>query len=354
MGITRAILLSVACIALSACQYAENVNREAYLQYHGSRWRAATLACVESTDYTAPASPLTPRLAASRGIDDLYAAVPGLYAQRRTAFSELVQRSEMSTQFVAEMLNVLSNRDTTHIENLASQIDDNFAKQEAARANWNSEYAALAEAVEHLEAEWDAVWPGNNLQFDFEQALADLRAERVPEPSDVRQTALIRYHDNEYNRQAMIYLDYDPGEFEVLPKSHVPEGCDALAAALRRQEAGLLVRYSLDQAIGNDVDLVQRLALVDLSQTPWEDVTVPRGRYAEPRVAAAIARLKLLKYIDELLSASLDVFLHDVDLEWAKVWPGHQLETNIFSFAGLPRSDRLEPWDSLRDQPGPN
>lgn len=354
MGVARAVLLFVVCAALGACQYAQNLNRHAYQQYHGSRWRAATLACAGQAEYAEPGSPATPRLVDARGIDDLYAALPGLCTEQRSEFSELLQRSEVSTQFVAEMLNVLSNRDTTHIEHLAAQIDDYFAEQEAALSEWRDAFASLADAVEHLEAEWEEVWPDNKLDFDLAAALARLRAERVPELTEVRRTALARYHDNEYNRQAMIYLDYDPGEFDVLPKSHVPEGCDALAGALRRQEAGLLVRYSLDQAIGNDVDLVQRLALVDLSQTPWEDVTVPRGRYAEPRVAAAIARLKLLKYIDELLSASLDVFLFDVNEEWEEVWPGHQLETNIFSFAGLSRTDGLVPRDPTQAQSGVN
>ncbi len=352
MGVTRGFVCCIAGLALTACQYATHINQDAYRLYHESRWNEAVLACIESRKYKEPESPATPRIALDNGIEGLYASIPELYASERRKFAALADRSELSTEFVADMLSVLNNRDTTNIEHLAEQIEEYFKGQEAARAGWQSAHAALDGAMESLRSGWAGVWADNDLKFDFEGTMRELRLAHVPELSEVRVKALQRYYDNEYSRQAMIYLDYDPGEFNVIPKSHVPEGCDELSSALNRQEAGLLVRYSLDQAISNDVALVQKLALVDLSKTPWEDVKVPKGRYAEPRVAAAIARLKLLKYIDELLSSSLDVFLYDVDEKWGEIWPGNTLETNIFGFAGLPRTDGLKPSAAAKSAPG--
>jgi hypothetical protein len=354
MGVARAILLCLALAVLGGCQYARNLNGQAYRQYHESRWNEAVRACVDERGYAPPSTPATPRIAYSRGLETLYGLIPLRYGLEREKFGTLVRRSEVSTQFVAEMLSVLNNRDTTNIESLSRQIDEYFGRQQEAREAWRTKFAELDVALADLEAAWDEVWPDNDFSFELDQELTQVWLETVPELTNVRRTALERYYGNEFNRQAMIYLDYEPVDFDVLPESHVPAGCDDLSAALNRQEAGLLVRYSLDQAIASDVELVQRLALVDLSRTPWEDVKVPKGRYAEPRVAAAIARLKLLKYIDELLSSSLDVFLYDVQGEWNRVWPGNQLDTNIFSFAGLPRAEWLGLGESAGAAPDAN
>jgi hypothetical protein len=147
----------------------------------------------------------------------------------------------------------------------------------------------------------------------------------------------------------MIYLAYEPA-VPPNPQSHVPKDCVELSWALRRLEAALLVRYSMDQAIEADVQRIQELARVDLSETPWDEIRIPQGRYARPRVTASIARLKLLKRLDALLMDCLDVIVRDVDLRWREVWPQHELETNIFAFAGLSHQKELPP-DALTDLP---
>jgi hypothetical protein len=67
-------------------------------------------------------------------------------------------------------------------------------------------------------------------------------------------------------------------------------------------------------------------------------------------VTASIARLKLLKRLDALLMECLDVIVRDVDLHWREVWPQHELETNIFAFAGLSHQAEL-PRDAITDMP---
>lgn len=332
---------------LAGCDWLESIDTQAYRDYHASRWQAVVEAFVcEQPSVVMPVEPVIPRVCAET-VDPAYSAIIASTENERTAWKTFCEQSETTVQFTAEMLSVLANRNTVSIELMTPQIDDYATEREVLRQDWQAARQGIADAVKRLAATWDTVWPGQDLCFDLLADAEQARAALQPHPNDIRAAALAHYHENEYSRLALIYLDYEP-EVDPNPVSHVPKGCSELAAALARLEAALLVRFSMDEAIRADVNRVQDLAHVDLSRTPWEQIKVPSGHYARPRVTASIARLKLLKYLDSLLTSCLDVLVHDVELEWRRVWPAHKLTVNIFSFAGLDEVSGL-PDDPLTD-----
>lgn len=344
-----ACLLAVPILLLAGCRYFEDINAEAYREFHAAAWQATVEACVRGRDHLElSAEPVAPRVCEDHVVP-AYRGIVSTAAAERESWRKLRAQSQTALEFTAEMLEVLARRDVLNIEQLAPQIDKYVEEHQSLRGQWRERWTSIGTAVGELEAAWQAVWPAQDLQFDFSTAAAAVLNKLKPPPGAERTAALEHYHANEYARLAMIYLDFAPAE-EPNPKSHVPEGCGELSWALKRLEAALLVRYSMDRAIEEDVDRIQQLSLVDLSETPWEDIRIPEGRYARPRVTASIARLKLLKYLDTLLMDCLDVIVRDVDQHWRKVWPQHQLETNIFAFAGLSQQREL-PSDPLSDLP---
>jgi|GEM_PF-4885700 len=330
-GVAGALLL---IMAAAGCQFFDDVNADAYRQWHSACWPATVEAYVmDRPELTLPAEPPMPRVCAET-VAPAYGAIITAAAEERRARRSLHLQSATALQFVAEMLDVLVGRDTLSIEQLAPQIDTYVEEHAVLRTHWQERREDVAAAVLALEQAWSEVWPRQDLRFDLAGDAAQLEAGLVVPPNDVRTIALRQYHANEYARLAMVYLDYEPAAMPS-PESHVPEGCDELAKALERLEAALLVRYSMDQAIETDVERVAELARVDLSRTPWDEIRIPQGRYARPRVTASIARLRLLKYLDTLLMDCLDIAVYEVDLAWREVWPEHDLETNVFAFAGL-------------------
>lgn len=334
---------------LTGCQYFEDVNLKAYREFHAACWAATVDAYAsQQAEVILPSNPPAPRMCEGR-IVSAYHGIAAAAQAERDSWRHLRSQSQTSLQFVAEMLEVLSSRDTLNIEHLAPQIETFAEQHQKERENWRNSRNGISVAVIELESAWSELWPQQDLSFNL---TADAQARYnvlYPPPGAVRTEALTQYYSNEYARLAMIYLDFEPAQ-PPNPKSHVPDGCDELSWALKRLEAALLVRYSMDQAIEADVKRIQELAMVDLSQTPWDEISIPQGRYARPRVAASIARLKLLKHLDALLMNCLDVIVRDVDLHWRKVWPQNQLETNIFAYAGLSHQVEL-PQNSLTDLP---
>jgi len=342
-------LLAALAAFCAGCRYFENINAQTYREYHAACWQAVVEACLrQQDDVTLPADPPAPRLCEDRVVPAYHGIIIAAAAERES-WRKLRGQSQTALEFIAEMLEVLASRDVLNIEHLAPQIDEHMADHDALREEWRASRAGIGEAGSELQAAWQEVWPDNGFQFDLSTDAAALRNKLQPPPTAVRREALEHYYDNEYARLAMIYLDYEPSELPN-PESHVPQGCEELSWALKRLEAALLVRYSMDRAIEADVGRIQELSRVDLSATPWDEIRIPEGRYARPRVTASIARLKLLKYLDTLLMNCLDVIVRDVDLHWRAVWPQHELETNIFAFAGLSQQTEL-PQDALSDLP---
>lgn len=340
LRLARSLLVLLSGALLAGCDLVERIDAQAYRDYHASRWQATVDAFVrEQATLRLPVEPPTPRVCADE-MEAGYRRIVVQAEQSRTDWAVLDRSSRIAVQFVAEMLDVLVSRDTVQIEKLAPQIDRYVAEHAENRRIWSGQREAIARSESELHNKWAKVWPANDLDFDLAADAAALRSVVHDAPSDTRSAALSHYHENEYNRLAMIYLDFSP-EVTPNPQSHVPAGCDGLSDALSHLEAGLMVRYSMDRAIEQNVTRIQELALVDLSQTPWEDIRIPQGRYARPRVTASIARLKLLKYLDTLLTDCLDVLVCDVEIHWRRVWPGHGLETSIFGYAGLPTTGEL-------------
>jgi len=349
MRLGWAVLVVTLLVLPEGCRYFEDINAEAYREYHSACWQTVVEAYArQQDDVTLPADPPAPRLCEARVVP-AYHGILQAAAAERAAWRKLRGQSQTALEFIAEMLEVLASRDVQNIEHLAPQIDEHVAAHEALREEWRSSRAEIGQAVNELKAAWQEVWPQNDFQLDLSADAARLRDKLHPPPTATRREALEHYHNNEYARLAMIYLDYKPSEMPN-PESHVPQGCEELSWALKRLEAALLVRYSMDRAIEADVERIQELSRVDLSATPWDEIRLPEGRYARPRVTASIARLKLLKYLDTLLMNCLDVIVRDVDLHWREVWPQHELETNIFAFAGLSRLTEL-PQDALSELP---
>lgn len=342
-----ALLVAGGCLLLAGCDLISRIDTRAYLNYHASRWSAVVEAYVlEQPTVSMSDDPPAPRVCTPR-VEPAYKRIVTEAHSVGEEWAKLSDQSRLAVQFTSEMLDVLVSRDTFNIEKLAPQIDDYVGEHARLHTRWHEQREAVAAAVTELDAAWTEVWPEHECELDLPADAARARVRLCPSPLKARADALAHYHENEYNRLAMIYLDYQPVAVPN-PVSHVPADCDELSMALRHLEAGLLVRYSMDQAIERDVDRVVELARVDLSETPWENIRIPKGRYARPRVTAAIARLKLLKYLDSLLTGSLDVLVGDVELQWRRVWPNHRLETNIFAFAGLTPVSELPP-DPLDD-----
>jgi len=340
-------MLGVLGLVVAACDMVQQINTDAYRDYHQTRWQAAVDAYAHyRADYEPPAEPPMPVVCQER-VHPLYGEIVAAGHREHEAWQTALAQSETSLEFAAEMLEVLVGRDVVNIEKLAPQIDDYAQQQESALGRWQQMRQQVADGVAELKAAWDEVWPKQDLDFDLMTAAAQVRQREVPALTDVRAAALELYYHTEYTRLAIVYLSYE-AEPSPIPKAHVPEGCEALSEALNRLEAGLLVRYSMDEAIERDVERVQQLALVDLSKTPWDQIRVPKGRYTEARVAATIARLKLLKYVDTLAVSALDVILREVDLQWQLVWPENELDTNVFSYAGLPQAPQPLP-DPLKE-----
>lgn len=333
------VLVASLAWGVCACDYVSSVNNQANQAYHASRWQAVVQACVSGEAYQAPTEPPVPRVCQGT-VDVAYPMVAARFNAAKSAWEELVDQAKFDLAFVAEMLGVLENRNTISIEQLAPQITSFIEQTDTLEADWRDTLEQTQLALDNLQAAWETVWPGNDLQFGLEQQIASQRASIIGEVSGVRKDALEHYHQNEFSRMAEKYLGFEPGDYQPQPESHVPQGGAGVEEAHFALDTALLVRYGLDVAIEQDLELISRLTKVDLSSQSWDDIKVPKGRYGEKRVSAAIARLKLLKYLDTLATDSLGIVIREVGLEWENVWPGHSLETNIFAYAGIPKVDR--------------
>lgn len=331
------LLVSLA-LGASACDYISDINNQAYRAYHSSRWQATTRSCVSGEPYQAPAEPPVPRVC-SPTVDNNYPVVALQYNSIALAWDRLVLQAEDNLAFSTEILEGLESRNTTSIEQLAPQISSYLENTSKIEADWRVTLEESAHAQKNLQAAWEEAWADNDLQFDLEQQVISKRLELANKTGELREETLAHYHQNEFSRMAESYLGFEIVGYEVPTESHLPGDCGEVAEAHRALNDALLIRYGIDKAIEQDMELISRLAKVDLSSQSWEDIQMRKGRYGEKRVSAAIARLKLLKYLDTLATDSLGIIIREVGLAWGEVWPGHTLETNIFEFAGVPKVD---------------
>lgn len=333
------------------CSWVEQMNQSAYRRYHENRWRAlAAAVAAGEAELKLPANPQPP-LVCGEGLDEAYAAIAALGAQEQQAWQDLLTQCGISLGHCSQLLDVLAARDVARIGLLSAELPQVTAAQQRTLGNWHGRQDAIVQRLDWLRTQWAAAWPQQDLDFDLDAAVRQARLAAVKPPSAQQQALLEHYYQNEYARLAMVYLDYQP---PTLPDPHlaVPAGCAEVAAALKRLEAALLVRFNLDEAIEMDVQKVyealQAGARPDAAPPvlDWSEAGQADGKhYLDQRMAISVARLKLLKYMDHLATACLDVYLRDVDLQWHALWPQIPLDTNILSFAGLP--DKSQPAPAL-------
>ena len=339
-------LLALVVLASGCSGYLQRVNSQVLAEYHASRMQAVALAALEDKGrYSAPEWPPVPLICGKR-VEGAYAALVPRAEEVRRAWTALLHQSEGQAAFISKFITALTGRNVEDIRQYSTLIarqDQNFA---AARLRWEKARAAQGQAVAALRQAWDEAWPGNSLRFSLAQSQAELEAGMAPRLDGQRLQALHGYHHDVYTRLAMTYLGYTP---PVLPNPlpPVPTGCERLADALKRLETSLGARYDLDAAIQLDISRVEELGHVDLDRMNWDQIerkyAGDGGRY----LAASVARLKLYKLLDSMLTSALDVQVREVELKWSEVWPEPDVVLNLFSFAGVSLSALDDTSDGL-------
>ena len=298
--------------------------------YHSSRWEAILAAEHGDTAVLLPGSPALPAEEYAE-IEALYAALLNDIRVVQTKDAELLKQSELSIELCAEMIDALVSRNVGSVGKLAPNVEEYRLAQEGAQRAAQAAAASKAETLTALEDKWDALHRRNEFVFDLHAAAGEADRQTKEEVDELRREALEHYHNNEYNRLAETYLGYVPA-VKPLPKSHIPQHCQDLAYSLRVLEAALLVRYSIDKAISGDVEIVQKYAAGSGGRIDWKELTLPRDPYSRGRVETAMARLKLLKILDSILSQAQPPISAEVARQWHLIWPAHSLETDIYRY----------------------
>ncbi|MEZ5337205.1 MAG: hypothetical protein R3F46_02985 [bacterium] len=312
----------------------EKVLRE----YHDSRWQAVVDAVASGDDgVVLPAEPAVPKALEKLALEEAYEALAANRTSEEERWKALIEQSDLSMRFIAEMLDVLERNDPQSISELAPQMEAFLAGQEGAMADWRELRSLLRSRLDELQSSWDSAWAANEFDLDLLAQVERIQADKLGRLSPERTAALTHYHDNEFARLSRDYLDWQPpadGE-EISPVAHVPEDCEGVKLALRGLEAALVLRHALDTAIVRDTAVLEEFLPGGLGTGPLGELQIPDNRYGSHRARLAVARLELYRMLDGLLTDVLDVMIYDVNREWTLVWPGNGLENNIFAYAGV-------------------
>ncbi len=313
----------------------EKVLRE----YHDSRWQAVVRAVAEGHDSVVlPAEPVVPGALTKLELESAYEALAHNRTSEEQSWTSLIEQSDLSMRFIAEVLDVLERNDPASISELVPQIDNYIEQQQQALSDWRALRSELRGKLDTLQQSWDSAWPDNEFDFDLLAQVERIQADQLGRLGPERINALTHYHDNEFQRLARDYLEYEPAADaeEISTAVHVPEDCDRIDEAVSGLEAALVLRHALDAAIVRDKDVVDRYVphLFDGNE-PSGSVIIPDAGYGSHRARLAVARLELYRMLDGLLTDVLDVMIYDVSREWTLVWPGNQLENNIFAYAAV-------------------
>lgn len=342
-------LLLALILLTSSCDQLQRASRrpggifgpseQALREYHDSRWQAVVRSIAEGRDKVSlPAEPEVPSALQGLDLEDSYQQLAGNRTAEESSWQELISQSELSMRFIAEMLDVLERNDADSIGELAPQIDDYTEQQQEAAASWRRLRGELRARIDTLQQAWDSAWPDNEFDFDLLAQVERIQADQLGRLSPERIAALTHYHDNEFSRLARDYLGYIPPEgIQVSSQAHVPEGCEGIQEAVKGLEAALVLRHALDTAIVRDTEVLEQYVpnLLDGDQS-LADIEIPDVRYGGHRARLAVARLQLYRLLDRLLVDVLDVMIFHLEREWTLVWPGNELENNIFAWAGMP------------------
>lgn len=304
--------------------------------YHDSRWQAVVTACAEGEDAVLlPAEPAVPAALLKLRLEESYAALAENRSSEEINWTALIEQSDLSLRFIAEMLDVLERNDADSISTLVPQIDDFTLRQNGALEDWRTLRQELRGKLDALQESWDDCWPDNGLDFDLLADVERVRGEELGSLSPERIAALTHFHDNEFARLSRDYLGFAPGEMEISPQAHVPQDCQGISSACAGLEAALVMRFALDTAIMRDMELVDSYVPGGIAGKALHQLDIPENRYGAHRARLAVARLQLYKLLDGLLTGVLDVMIYDLSRQWQLVWPGNELENNIFAYAGV-------------------
>ena len=356
----RLTLLLIVMVLIASCDELQRAaNRpggvfgpsEAVLRdYHDSRWQSVVVAVAEGRDsVNLPAEPEVPAALEKLRLEEAYEALAHNRTSEELSWKKLIEQSDLSMQFIAEMLDVLERNDADSISELVPQIEDYHSRQHAALADWRELRSALRGKLDNLQQSWDTAWPDNEFDLDLLAHVEQVQARRLGQLKPARIAALTHYHDNEFARLSRDYLGLEvQDDEEISSVAHVPEDCQGIESAVNGLEAALVLRHALDSAIVRDMEIVDSYVPGGIGKGPISQVSIPDVRYGGHRARLAVARLQLYRMLDGLLTDVLDVMIYDVNREWALVWPGNELENNIFAYAGVSQAvPKLEdPYDN--------
>ncbi|MCB1186120.1 hypothetical protein KDL29_03045 [bacterium] len=356
------LLALVLCASCEQLQRAANKpggvfgpSEKVLREYHDSRWQAVVNAVAEGSDEVVlPDEPEVPKALEKLNLEQGYQALAANRTSEELSWQALIEQSDLSMRFSAEVLDVLERNDADSISQIVPQIDDYASQQETAMSDWRALRSQLRGSLDSLQQDWDSAWPDNEFDFDLLAQVERIQADQLGRLSPERIAALTHYHDNEFSRLATDYLEYEPAEAEEISAvAHVPADCEGISDATRRLEAALIVRHALDSAIVRDRELVESYVPGVLGKGPISNVSIPDTRYGSHRARLAVARLELYSMLDGLVTDVLDVMIYDVNREWTLAWPGNELENNIFAYAGVQQTvPRLEdPYEAPASKP---
>lgn len=331
MGVARLISLAVLLVCAAGCSYIAGVNERAYRKYHASRFDAVLTAYLDKLAVKLPSDPPAPAVC-RQSIEQQYKRLISEVMDEHWAWQALIMQARNTITFTAELVKHLDERETDGIAALTPRISEYATELELEQEDWRAAAENLAKQLNHLEALWSDVQPALNIETSLRPALISLREqERQASQKDLRPT-LREYHRATYSRLAELYLStVEPvGPYLEIPE---PEQFSELSDSLQMLEETLVVRQLLDKTIEENLELLAELTEADKTELDFSNLPEPADSYSAPRFAATVARLKVLKSLDNLLTKAADVVYYDVDRSWLLVWPDHDLETNIISFA---------------------
>jgi hypothetical protein len=204
------------------------------------------------------------------------------------------------------------------------------------------------------------------------------------------------YHAAAYGRLASAYLDAAIEQDSAAVPA--PAALEDVNTVLRGLEPALAARYDLDELTARELErfeLASGLRLEDVLALPAAAPSDPvlaaenRGQqveasaagldrqqlwqklkqgivpslsgkrdkvlkdYRKEMLAISLARLQLLRELNELLSRSLSVQQRELTRQWEAAWPNPAVETNLFAFAEARKSVRqsTRPVEQLEELP---
>lgn len=309
-----------------SCEYLPGyINEESLREYHDGRMLAVGLAYLGEQGYESgePPKPLPPEF------DDNYRKLALEAKELAQAFEEASDSSDTAVQYCAEVLDVLRRRDAAYLEKLAPDIETHRqALKDADRKPKQRAVSAAEESVK-LSQSWDGIWREHQLDCSLKYA-ESLAVSSLAQPvNDLRAEALSTFHLLEFSRLATTYI---LGTDDDTTQSHVPQGCDDLAYAIRRYEAALYVKSALTKAMQEEAEVLADYSDVDPNELMKNFDGFP-NMYERRKGQTAAARLQLMQVLLEMTESAEEYLFHNMREKWQMAWPGHSLEMDLRAYA---------------------